>query len=265
MDRKLILLLLLPAFTLVPAVYEVWLLPQKFSFQPGEKAVVTITTSNDFSGDPVDVQKESIEKTAHYFLSGSEDLKAAVKEGAKDHLDITLSREGTHLVAMQSVPVSVKVDAEEFNTYLKDQGLDEAYSQREKTNALGKEGNETYSWYAKLLLQAGKAGDDTYKKIVGTPLEIIPEKNPYMLKTGDFIRFKIVWQGKPLFGAMVKVFIKKNSRTGLQTIYTRQDGMIEVPVSGGGSWMVSVVKMIPSKNAQADWRSFRASLVFGIE
>lgn len=265
MNRKLILLLLLPAFTLLPAVYEIWLLPQKFLFQPGEKAVVAITTSNDFSGDPLDVKKDGIEKATHYFLSGSEDLKAAVKEGAKDHFEVTLSREGTHLIATQSVPASVKVDAEEFNTYLKDQGLDDVYAQREKTNTLSKEGNETYSWYAKLLLQTGKAGDDTYRKAVGTPLEIIPEKNPYLLKTGDFIRFKIVWQGKPLFGAMVKVFIKKNSRTGLQTIYTGQDGMIEVPVSGGGSWMVSVVKMIPSKNAQADWRSFRASLVFGIE
>jgi hypothetical protein len=40
--------------------------------------------------------------------------------------------------------------------------------------------------------------------------------------------------------------------------------MIETHISNAGAWMVSFVKMVPSKNPEADWQSYWASLVFGI-
>ena len=265
MRKNLVLFLLLPAFALLPATYEVWLLPSKFFYQPGEKAIITIRTGNDFGGEPWDVKKDQVEKATHYYLAVSRDLKPVIKEGVKDHLEIALDREGTHLVTLQSVAVVNEIEAEEFNTYLKDNGLDEVYDQRVKTNTLNAAGKELQSSYSKLLLQAGNKRDGTFAKLTGFPLEIIPEKNPYALKAGEVIRFKILWQGKPLFGAKVKVWIKKDNRTGVQNIYSGQDGMIETRISGSGTWMVSAVKMMPSKNAQADWQRYRSSLVFGIQ
>lgn len=264
MRQKFIVLLLLPAFAFLPAVYEVWLLPQKFLYQPGEKAVITIRTGNDFSGELLDLKRDRIEKATQYYLAVSRDLKPFVKEGVKDQLEVTVDREGTHLLTLQSTAAVNEVDAEEFNTYLKDNGLDEVYDQRTKTNTLNAPGKELHTWYSKLLLQSGAKRDGVSTKVAGFPLEIIPEKNPYALKAGEVIRFKILWQGKPLFGAKVKVWIKKDNRTGIQNIYTGQDGMIETRISSGGTWMVSVVKMIPSKNAQADWQRYGSSLVFGL-
>jgi uncharacterized GH25 family protein len=265
MRRKLMFLFLLPACAVLPAVYEVWLLPEKFLYQPGEKAAITIRTGNDFGEESVDIKKDRIEKATHYYLAVSKDLKPVIKEGPKDQLEVTLDREGTHLVTLQSTAAANEVDAEEFNTYLKDNGLDEVYDQRTKTNTLNTSGRELHTWYSKLLLQSGAKRDGTSAKVAGFPLEIMPEKNPYAVKAGEVIRFKILWQGKPLFGAKVKVWINKDNRTGVQNIYTGQDGMIETRMSSNGTWMVSVVKMVPSKNAQADWQRYGSSLVFGIQ
>jgi uncharacterized GH25 family protein len=116
------------------------------------------------------------------------------------------------------------------------------------------------------LIQVGDKKDDTYKKVAGFPIEIIPEKNPYTLKIGDVIRFKILFQGKPAeFGTKVKVWNRYDNRTTVQNIYTEKDGTMETRLSGKGPWMVSVVKMIPSKQADANWQSFWGSLVFGID
>ena len=85
-------------------------------------------------------------------------------------------------------------------------------------------------------------GNNGGKNIVNSPN--IPEKNPIDLKKGDVIRFKILFKGKPLFGANVKVWNRHNHSTSVQNIFSQQDGMIETHVSNPGSWMVSVVTMI---------------------
>jgi uncharacterized GH25 family protein len=114
------------------------------------------------------------------------------------------------------------------------------------------------------LLQAGAKRNDTYKKVLGWPVEIVPEKNPYDMKRGETIRFQILMNGKPQFGVRVKVWNRKDNLTTLQNIYTDKNGMIEVRISNGGAWMVSVVRMDRSQSPQADWRSYWGSLVFGV-
>jgi uncharacterized GH25 family protein len=139
------------------------------------------------------------------------------------------------------------------------------YDQRKKANTLTKPSKEFYSRHTKLLLQVGDVKDDTYKKVAGLPIEIVPDRNPYSLKKGDLIRFKILWQGKPLFGTKVKVWNRFDNRTTIQNIYTEQDGTMETHISNPGAWMVSVVTMVPSKKEGADWESYWGSLVFGVK
>jgi uncharacterized GH25 family protein len=188
-----------------------------------------------------------------------------VKEGENENLKITLKEDGTHLLLLQSNNAFAELEGEEFNAYLKEDGLDEILYQREQTKTLLKPAKEFYSRYAKLLIQVGEKKDDIYKKVAGFPIEIIPEKNPYALKLGDVIRFKILFQGKPAFGTKVKVWNRYNSRTTVQNIYTEKDGTMETRLSGKGPWMVSVVKMIPSKEPGAEWQSYWGSLVFGVD
>jgi uncharacterized GH25 family protein len=165
---------------------------------------------------------------------------------------------------MQTKKSFIKLEAETFNAYLKDQGLDEVVALRKKKEQVADSAREYYSRYSKLLVQAGAGSDDTYKKIVGLPVEIIPIENPYTLKVGDRIHFQVLFNGSPLFGAQVKIFNRNKGLTTIQKIYTQQDGTIETTVSNNGNWLVSVIKMVPSKDARADWESYWGSLVFGI-
>ena len=70
--------------------------------------------------------------------------------------------------------------------------LTKCIDHRRKTNTLNKPSKEFYSRHTKLLVQVGEKKDDTYKKVIGFPIEIVPEKNPYTLKEGDPVRFKIL-------------------------------------------------------------------------
>ena len=264
-NKRYATLVLLMMVVSAVAAQEFWMQPLKFIYSLGEKAKINFVSGENFMGEPVEIKKASIEKLEHHRLAGVSYLKPTVVEGKKDHLDVELKEEGTHVLAMQTSFAFTELEAGKFNTYLKESGLDDAYAAREKAGASGKPGKESSAKYTKLLVQVGAKKDDGYKIAVGFPIEIVPEQNPYSLKLGDNIRFKILWNKKPLFGARVKVWNRKEGLTTLQNIYTEQNGTMETRISSKGMWMVQVIYMVPSKDGQADWRSYTGSLVFGIE
>jgi uncharacterized GH25 family protein len=265
MDKKTWLTIFLLTFLTLATAHEFWLQPIKFFFEPGENLVVSFKSGENFIGQSWDFKTQRIEKLELYQESKSLNLSDSIKEGEKDNLVFALTKIGTHLVLMQSNNAFMELDAEKFNAHLKEDGLDEILDHRKKTNTLADAGKEFYSLYSKLLIQVGDKKDDTYKQVAGFPIEIIPDKNPYVLKKGDPIRFKILFEGRPLFGIKVKVWNRFDNRTTLQNIYTEKDGTFEARISNPGPWMVSVVKMAPSKQKGADWQSYRGSLVFGVK
>jgi uncharacterized GH25 family protein len=262
--KRVVVLLTLAFMSVLSQAHEFWLEPQKFFFAVGEKALINFKAGENFSGGRWDLNRHNVERLQLYNASGVTDhLSAVQKEGV--NLELTLSNEGNQLIVMQSDNAFSSLEGDKFNEYLKEDGLDDIYDLRKKNGALNKQGTEFYSRHTKLLLQVGERRDDTFKKIVGLPIEIVPEKNPYLVKRSESIKFKILSEGKPLFGARVKVWNRHDGQIAIQNIYSQKDGTIEFPLSNAGSWMVSVMKMVPSKKDGAEWQSYWGSFVFGAE
>ena len=265
MNKKIVIpILLFVAIALISA-REFWLQPLKFVYKPGEKLVMNFKAGENFIGEPWDLKKNQIESLVLHHTSSSSSVLDSMKEDRNNNLILTLRAEGSYLLSMQTKNAVNEWEAEKFNSFLKENGLDEIIDRRTKTNTLASPTKEYYSGYSKLLVQVGEKKDDTHKKVNNFPVEILPLENPYALKIGDPIHFKILFDGKPVFGVRVKVWNRFDNRTTIQNIYTEKDGTLETRVSSPGPWMVSVVRMVPSKQAGADWQSYRGSLVFGIE
>jgi uncharacterized GH25 family protein len=265
LKKKCISLLVLLCLSLMALAHEFWLQPLKFVHKVGESLTVNFKEGGDFLGQPWVFTKENVEKLELHQKNTVVDLKKNVVEGNKNNIQTTLTNEGTYLLMLQSNDALEESEAEKFNEYLRSYELDDAITQREKSGSVDKAGKEVYTRYSKLLIQAGAKTDNTFRKELGLPVEIIPAQNPYTLKVGDPVQYKILFQGKPLFGVKVRVWNFYNNRTTVQNIYSQQDGMISTHISNPGSWMVSFVKMVPSKNPKAEWQSHWASLVFGIK
>jgi uncharacterized GH25 family protein len=257
---------MLSGFGSAVSAQELWLEPSKFFCKPGDSIKVAIKGGTDFLGQRwTRGNKTSVKSIAIYHLDYVSDLRSLMSETKDYDVSFSVQGEGTRMIGLQTDPSFRELDPDAFNSYLSDAALDDAYSQRQKTDALATPGRELYTNFARLLIQVGNKTDDTFKKETGAVIEVIPQQNPYSLKVGDRVQFKIMYQGKPLFGCRVKVWNRNNYRTSVQNIFTEQNGMIETHISNPGTWMVSVVKMIPSKDPQAEWQSFKASLVFGVK
>jgi uncharacterized GH25 family protein len=265
MLKKFPVLFILSVVTFMVTAHEFWLEPDKFFYQAGDSLKFSFKVGENFIGESWKVKRDRVVKLELHSATQVVDFKNSVKEGSNTPVTLRLQKEGTHVIVMETNQAFIKLDGEKFTEYLQEDGLDEIFFQRKRNQTSGDSASEKYSRYTKLIVQAGSKRDDTFKKVCNLPIEIIPEKNPIDLKKGDVIRFKILFQGKPLFGAKVKVWNRHNHSTSVQNIFSQQDGMIETHVSNPGSWMVSVVTMIPSKESGVDYQSYWGSLVFGIK
>lgn len=256
--------LLVALVATIAQAHEFWLQPKKYRYQLGEEMKVDFMVGEGFTGEFWDLTHHKVEKLEWHRAAGVMDLMKEVKSTKGNNLTRKLDTEGTHLFFMISNAAYIELDGKAFNEYLKEDGLDDILAERKKLNQLDKPSTEYYSRYAKLLVQAGEKKDDVFKKKIGLRYEIIPDQNPYLLKTGDYLQCNVFYEGKPAPHALVKVWSKINTTTFLQNIYTENDGSIRFPISTSGEWMVSSVKMIKSEKPGAEYHSLWASLVFGI-
>lgn len=263
MNKKVTCLFVVVVFSLVVQAHEFWLQPNKFQFAVGETASIECMVGENFVGKKWDLAKNRIHALDHHTKDISISLLKEIQPGVKT-FNTKLEKAGTHLFVLRSENVFIEMAGEEFNEYLKEDGLDDVLTQRKNTNTLDKPAKEFYARCTKVMVKAGDKTDETFKKKVGLPLEIVPVNDPYTTKSGEEISFMVLFEGKPLAFTLVKVWNRKDNNTILQNIYTQKDGIITTRLSNTGSWMVSSVKMVPSKDAAADWQSYWASFVFGI-
>jgi uncharacterized GH25 family protein len=245
--------------------HEFWLQSSGFRFKMGETMVVDFVVGENFTGEFWDLKRHKVEKVSIHAGPMVKDLMKEVKSSAGKNLSYKFDREGTHLLALETNVAYIEMEADKFNDYLREDGIENILEARTQAKELDKPSKEFYNRFAKLLVQSGAKTDETYRKRMGFRYEIVPLVNPYLLKSGDYLECRVLWEGKPSPHSLVKVWSHIGNRTFLQNIYTENDGTIKFPISSSGAWMVSSVRMIASEKEGADYQSMWASLVFGID
>ena len=264
MRKRIISIAILLVATLVATASEFWLEPNKFHYAVGEEMKLDFREGEAFTGEYWDMTKNKAELLQWYSTAGMKDMIKAVKPTKWSNVIMKFTGEGTQMLVMRSNAAFREWGGNHFNTYLEEQESGEILELRKKTGSSTDSVKENFTRFAKVLVQVGERRDETFKKKTGLRLEIMPTKNPYTLTTGDYLQCQILFDGRALPHALVKVWSRLNDTTFLQNIYSEKDGTIAFPISTKGVWMVSAVKMIRSEKPPAEWHSLWGSLVFGI-
>ncbi|MDA7632556.1 DUF4198 domain-containing protein [bacterium] len=112
--------------------------------------------------------------------------------------------DGLHIVAYESLPQTNSLPGDQFEAYLRKEGLEEVLDSRRDSKKSEELGREIYSRYAKCLIQVGaKPGAD---RALGFPLEIISLTDPSKLSVGSTLVVQILRDGDPIPGLLVKAF-----------------------------------------------------------
>ena len=187
-----------------------------------------------------------------------------------DSLQLKLEEEGTHMVIYNSKNSFIILAPAKFNSYLKEDGLNDITAYRKLHNETNSNGKEYYQRSVKTILQVGNLHTNALMASTVLPLDIIPSRNIYNLGSqgkNPTIQFTVLFNKKPLVSKLVKVWHKTgNQKTELTDLRTDNLGKISTRMMLNGSWMVSCVHMERNTvDTAADWQSYWASVTFGYD
>ena len=206
-------------------------------------------------GDPIPRVPALIKE----FVVEGEQRKAIRGRDGADPAGFLRPASGLQVVGYFSNPSRIELPAEKFNAYLEEEGLDSILALRKQSDAPGR---ELYSRCAKSLVLSGSPSELDGDRRLGFPLELVAERNPYALRGGQDLPVLLLWQGRPLEGALV-VAINRAFPADKLAARSDRDGRVGLRLKPGGMWLIKAVHMVAAPaGADADWQSYWASLTF---
>jgi uncharacterized GH25 family protein len=253
------------ALLAVPALqaHDFWIEPSAFRPAIAQRVAVRLRVGQEFKGDPVP-RDPGLLKRFVLVGPGGETAVAGVPNTEPAGF-LSIPAPGLYTIAYTSNPEPVQLDAKKFNDYLSQEGLETIRELRAQRGQSDAPDREIFSRCAKALVLAG-GGEAAagWNRELGMRLELVPGDNPYMLTGSQILPVRLLYDGKPLQGALVTAFTKERPEA---KISARSDarGRVALKIDRPGTWLVKSVHMIPaSRESGADWESFWASLTFEV-
>jgi hypothetical protein len=257
--------------------HEFWLEAPRFRLAPGATVNIRPLIGTGFTGKPWTTKATKVLRLVRYGPAPDDSTNLTPAPGAAEtdtfRTSFTFARPGTHVVLLRSTNSFIELPAEQFTAYLREEGLDYPLKLRQENDQMDQPGRETYRRCAKALLQVGEAAatlaatDSACRRVYGLPLELVPDQNPYRVRTDKSLTVRVLRNGKPAFGAAVQVWQRQPG--GLPTTHyttrANQNGRILLRLSGPGPYLLAAVDMTaaPARlRDRADWQSTWASLTF---
>jgi uncharacterized GH25 family protein len=141
----------------------------------------------------------------------------------------------------------------------------QGWKQASKKGLSGVISSGKYEKFGKTLINTTK-DDDGYSKVIGDKLEIVPLSNPALVAPGDYMDFKILFDGKPLSTEIYATYhgFTKNPNTYAYFTKSNDEGIAKVKITHPGTWMVRVPKKVDRVTKDYDVHVMRAILVFEV-
>lgn len=265
--------------------HEFWLQPASFRVAVGAVVPLRLLVGEGFRGETWPRPTRRVRRFVRLGLAGaadSTDLRSALLADSVAPV-LRCPTSGTQLVVLTSAPSFIELPADKFTAYLRAEGLDNALRYRQQQGETStKPGREAYRRCAKTLVLAttsarapASPADTTYRRVLGLPLELVPEQNPFRLRAGAALTVRVLRGGQPVPGALVQVWEAQPlpAQTGSVPVAptyfstrANNSGRVLLRLPGSGPYLVAASSIEPAPAAlasRADWLSTWATLTFG--
>lgn len=200
------------------------------------------------------------------------------------YLNINTGSPGTWVAGVSTKARSFAQSAEDFNDYLKHDGVLDMLDLRTKQGTLKDSAIEKYSKHVKTIFQVGDQLSDDYKTELGYPIEFILQENPYDLHPGHDLQVQLLYKQKPLPYQLVYVGHQPNSyehthdghthshdevtdhnHDEMLQLRTDHKGMVQVPIDAQGIWYLRTIHLVEVVEEGLTHESNWATVTFAID
>jgi len=252
------------------AAHDFWLQPNEYWVSPDALSSMTLQVGHGAFRQRSPIPARRITRFQAIAPKGAVvDLHEQLRLGqAAEDGDFRLKGPGAYVLILQTDDhAQTHLPSIRFNDYLKVEGLTPALEQRARLHRMDADGSERYSRCAKSIVQVGPPDarlQDQVSKAVGLLLEIVPEKNPYSIPHSATLPVRVMYAGRPLAGALVKLTNLKNDASPFEVHLTDHNGRASFTMPTSGMWLLNVIwtKALP-RTEETDFATVFSSLSFG--
>jgi hypothetical protein len=239
--------------------HDFWIESDQFTPDPGQTLDIRLREGVNFKGNTLPFIPDWFKDFSKVTSAGRSPVESIIGDDPAATLTVS---EGALLLGYRSNRNFVNLDANKFNSYLEEEGIEFI---REQRIALGQDNEPAPEYFvrcAKALIQSGDSKENIYNAELGYILELIAEDDPYQLNPGDELTFRLIYRNKPAAGLLVQAFTREKPEMR-QRIRTDSTGRATIQLTEPGVWMIKAVNIQPIiGDPKAAWQSYWASYVF---
>lgn len=241
--------------------HDFWIEPETFHPQLGELVSISLREGDGFDGRPV---PRDATRITQFIAHGPGGAQPIVGLDGRDPAGVArFNAPGVHVLGYRSNHAFTTMEAWRFEEHLIEKGLEKIAQLRRNRGVSNSGAREAYSRYSKSLVRAGGSSSEAASRPLGFKLELIAEFNPYEMGSRREASFRLLFDGKPLEGALVTA-TPRDAPDGAMQARTDPEGRVQYTLRHTGVWLIAAVHMVEARPALgADWESLWASLTFG--
>jgi len=251
--------------------HDFWIQPNEFWMRPQAVTPLTLQVGHGPSRQRSPIHLDRITRFEAIAPNGAViDLRGTLHlGGSMGDGDLRFQAPGAYVLVLETDDhAQSHLPAIRFNDYLRVEGLKPALEQRARTHQMHMDGSENYSRRAKSIMQVGLPGSGSQEQVtkpLGLPLEIVPETSPYADPRPTIFPVRVIYEGRPLPGALVKLTNLEHDDIPLEMHLTDGEGRTRFTMPKGGTWLLNVIwtKPLP-KSGDTDFETIFSSLSFGL-
>lgn len=251
------------------AAHDFWFQPGEFRLEPHATTPFTLQVGHGSFRQRSPISPNRIVRFDALAPDGSViDLRGGLHSNDRpDDHELSFPVAGIYVLVLETDDrAQSHLPAIRFNDYLQAEGLTRALDHRKQTLRMDASGSEKYSRRAKSIIQVGSsaAGQANVTKPLGLLLEIVPEQNPYAEPRSPWLPVQVIYESRPLAGALVKLTDLERDDVPLETHLTDNAGRAVFAMPQDGNWLLNVIwtKPLPD-SSEVDFETTFSSLSFG--
>ncbi|MGB3721199.1 MAG: DUF4198 domain-containing protein [Pacificimonas sp.] len=253
--------------TTAAGAHDMWLQPETFRPEAGASVATQLYVGHGADRTRWGVSNTHVIEFEARTASGSVDQTSTLSLGAGEaDAAPVFGTAATHVLTMMSRNSMSTLPAQQFNDYVSDAGITPIADARRAAGTEATEGRESYSRRAKAILKvcaADKPDDPVAATPVGHKLEIVPMVDPAWLADGRALPVKVLYEGKPVDGATLKVTDLSRDRPLAEGVITTAEGTALLNLPSRGEWLITTIwSSALERDPAADFDTIFASLSF---
>lgn len=197
-------------------------------------------------------------------------LTAWYDDANSSYLRFRAGDPGTYVIGVSTKPRIITLSRADFIAYLKHDGVLDTLASFEKSSKLTQV-RERYSKHVRAFVQVGDARTADTAATLGFPIEIVFDQNPYTLKFGQDVSFRVLHRNSPVANQLVRASYEgfhghdaSGQHINAHTMRTDKNGRASFLISKKALWYVSLIYMQQVNEPQADYESNWATATFQV-